>query len=347
MTVDFNGPGGADPELGDWPPGARVFTIRSAGGADHGLSVDSPITATELSLIAGDSTHTEYCCVLVEPPIKHRITAADITRYEREYCDRDDEGDFFMVHIAVLGTRSPHDALVPGARGVRVDIAYVVDLSLEEDSELDPAKVTWMGPALVDVADDTPADAGMDTPEGQGSADDAPSAPSSSFSPPSSPQAAGTPPGGPAEPARPAGEIGSSEWIRLQLDVRIGMLGRLAGEVALSQVPVPTELAKGEPQSTTEPQYVIDGNQFWYHTRDPQEGFVWKTTTNPNELIYWCVDDVARGLAWRWTQQAPTYKTMSPAVAQRTLWAPYWQLLMNALDTKWGAITGRNIRRLV
>ncbi|WP_237112017.1 immunity 63 family protein, partial [Mycobacteroides abscessus] len=26
---------------------------------------------------------------------------------------------------------------------------------------------------------------------------------------------------------------------------------------------------------------------------------------------------------------------------------PYWQLLMNALDTKWGAITGRNIRGLL
>lgn len=37
----------------------------------------------------------------------------------------------------------------------------------------------------------------------------------------------------------------------------------------------------------------------------------------------------------------------APAMAQRTLWAPYWQLLMNALDTKWGAITGRNIRGLL
>ncbi|EHM22102.1 hypothetical protein MBOL_10040 [Mycobacteroides abscessus subsp. bolletii BD] len=129
--------------------------------------------------------------------------------------------------------------------------------------------------------------------------------------------------------------------------MRIAVLSRLAGEVAISEVPVPTELAKGERHSNTAPQYVLDGAQFWYHTRDPKKGFVWKTTTNPNELIYWCIDDVARGLAWRWTQQAATYKTMPPAMAQRTLWAPYWQLLMNALDTKWGAITGRNIRGLL
>lgn len=214
-----------------------------------------------------------------------------------------------------------------GARDVLVDVAYVVDLSLEEDGVLNPAKVDWAGGAIVDVAGNAPTEHVASAPADQPTA----------TAPAASPAAATPEPGSP----------GSSEWVREQVDVRIAVLSRLAGEVAISEVPVPTELAKGERHSNTAPQYVLDGAQFWYHTRDPKKGFVWKTTTNPNELIYWCIDDVARGLAWRWTQQAATYKTMPPAMAQRTLWAPYWQLLMNALDTKWGAITGRNIRGLL
>ncbi|MUM15519.1 hypothetical protein FZI91_08720 [Mycobacterium sp. CBMA271] len=333
MTVDSTGHQGAAPEPGDWPPDARTFTIR-AGVDDSAPSLvaELPITATELGMLDGDADHpVQFCSVLLEPPVKHRFDVSNAARYELEYCDRDDDGDFFMVHVALLGPRRPGVSLAPGARDVLVDIAYVVDLSLEEDGVLNPAKVDWAGGAIVDVAGEMPPDPPV-VPEKP--ADRPPAADPV----PSADQAAT-----PAEPGSP----GSSEWIREQLDVRIAVLGRLAGEVAISEVPVPTELAKGERHSNTAPQYVLDGAQFWYHTRDPKKGFLWRTTTNPNELIYWCIDDVARGLAWRWTQQAATYKTMPPAMAQRTLWAPYWQLLMNALDTKWGAITGRNIRSLL
>ncbi|GAB5903082.1 hypothetical protein [Mycobacteroides chelonae] len=329
MTVDSTGHEGAAPEPDDWPPDARIFTIRAvADDAVPSLAAELPISATELGTLDGDADHpVQFCSVLLEPPVKHRFETADAARYEREYCDRDDDGEFFMVHVALLGPRRPGVSLAPGARDALVDVAYVVDLSLEEDGVLNPAKVDWAGGAIVDV-------------EGSAPAEDAAPADLPTVS-------EQTPPPVPAASAPEPGSPGSSEWIREQLDVRIAVLSRLAGEVAISEVPVPTELAKGERQSNTAPQYVLDGAQFWYHTRDPKKGFVWKTTNNPNELIYWCIDDVARGLAWRWTQQTATYKTMPPAMAQRTLWAPYWQLLMNALDTKWGAITGRNIRDLL
>ncbi|MGV0583002.1 hypothetical protein BKG69_06450 [Mycobacteroides chelonae] len=334
MTVDSTGHEGAAPEPDDWPPDARMFTIRAAADdAVPSLAAELPISATELGMLDGDADHpVQFCSVLLEPPVKHRFDASDAARYEREYCDRDDDGEFFMVHVALLGPRRPGVSLAPGARDVLVDVAYVVDLSLEEDGVLNSAKVDWAGGAIVDVAGEAVADRVADTSEGQ---PDQPIA--------SGPMSAPVPAASAPEPGSP----GSSEWIREQLDVRIAVLSRLAGEVAISEVPVPTELAKGERHSNTAPQYVLDGAQFWYHTRDPKKGFVWKTTNNPNELIYWCIDDVARGLAWRWTQQTATYKTMPPAMAQRTLWAPYWQLLMNALDTKWGAITGRNIRDLL
>ncbi|OHU53251.1 immunity 63 family protein [Mycobacteroides chelonae] len=329
MTVDSTGHEGAAPEPDDWPPDARIFTIRAvADDAVPSLAAELPISATELGTLDGDADHpVQFCSVLLEPPVKHRFETADAARYEREYCDRDDDGEFFMVHVALLGPRRPGVSLAPGARDALVDVAYVVDLSLEEDGVLNPSKVDWAGGAIVDVEGSVPAE--QATPA---------DLPTVSEQRPAPVPAASTP-----EPGSP----GSSEWIREQLDVRIAVLSRLAGEVAISEVPVPTELAKGERQSNTAPQYVLDGAQFWYHTRDPKKGFVWKTTNNPNELIYWCIDDVARGLAWRWTQQTATYKTMPPAMAQRTLWAPYWQLLMNALDTKWGAITGRNIRDLL
>ncbi|MGH3723260.1 MAG: hypothetical protein ACRDUS_03910 [Mycobacterium sp.] len=329
MTVDSTGHQGAAPEPDDWPPDARMFTIRAAADdSAPSLIAELPITATELGTLDGDANHpVQFCSVLLEPPVKHRFDTSNAVRYELEYCDRDDDGEFFMVHVALLGPRRPEDALTPGARGVLVDIAYVVDLSLEEDGVLNSAKVDWAGGAIVDVAGEMPADRPAVADDSAGKA-------------PASPA-------GPAATLSEQGSPGSSGWIREQLDVRIAVLSRLAGEVAISEVPVPTELAKGDRHSNTAPQYVLDGAQFWYHTRDPKKGFIWKTTTNPNELIYWCIDDVARGLAWRWTQQAATYKTMPPATAQRTLWAPYWQLLMNALDTKWGAITGRNIRGLL
>ncbi|AKC38005.1 Uncharacterised protein [Mycolicibacterium phlei] len=329
MTVDSTGHEGAAPEPDDWPPDARIFTIRAvADDAVPSLAAELPISATELGTLDGDADHpVQFCSVLLEPPVKHRFETADAARYEREYCDRDDDGEFFMVHVALLGPRRPGVSLAPGARDALVDVAYVVDLSLEEDGVLNPAKVDWAGGAIVDVEGGVPAE--------QATPADLPTVSEQ------------TPVPVPAASAPEPGSPGSSEWIREQLDVRIAVLSRLAGEVAISEVPVPTELAKGERQSNTAPQYVLDGAQFWYHTRDPKKGFVWKTTNNPNELIYWCIDDVARGLAWRWTQQTATYKTMPPAMAQRTLWAPYWQLLMNALDTKWGAITGRNIRDLL
>ncbi|WP_423488559.1 hypothetical protein [Mycobacteroides sp. PCS013] len=329
MTVDSTGHEGAAPEPDDWPPDARIFTIRAvADDAVPSLAAELPINATELGTLDGDADHpVQFCSVLLEPPVKHRFETADAARYEREYCDRDDDGEFFMVHVALLGARRPGVSLAPGARDALVDVAYVVDLSLEEDGVLNPAKVDWAGGAIVDVEGSVPAE--------QSAPADLPTVSEQ------------TPAPVPAASAPEPGSPGSSEWIREQLDVRIAVLSRLAGEVAISEVPVPTELAKGERHSNTAPQYVLDGAQFWYHTRDPKKGFVWKTTNNPNELIYWCIDDVARGLAWRWTQQTATYKTMPPAMAQRTLWAPYWQLLMNALDTKWGAITGRNIRDLL
>lgn len=429
MTVEHKGDPASGPqppqeaaeaelEPDEPPPGTRIIAIRSTSSSPAGLKAELPMTATELSGIQGDAAHPgPYCCALLDTPIRYRFQGPQTDRYELEYCDRDAQGPFFWVHIVVLATTDPTADLIPGTENVPVHLAYVVNLSLEEDIHLDQDKIDWAGPAVADVTaiegavEEPPLD--MPPPAPPAPAQPAP-APEPEPVPKSKPQnlveqnppkpatpeqtdeeapspdterterkpdpvAVAPTPAPPKEPAKPkkapepkktpeakktpaadqtreldqtlvvekSDPAETSAWLREKIGEYVTALSHLAGEIAVTDIPVPTELEKGQPPSQSAPQYVVDGNQLWYHTRHPKQGPIWKSTTERDELVYWCIDDVARSLAWRWTQQALTFKKMSTAMAQRTLWAPYWQLLMSALNSNWGAHTGRNIRSLL
>jgi hypothetical protein len=69
-------------------------------------------------------------------------------------------------------------------------------------------------------------------------------------------------------------------------------------------------------------------------------------TTDPDELLYWVVDEIARGLAWTWAQNAPAYAAMSPQQARKTLWLPCWHILIHGLRPDWSKRTRETIRTL-
>jgi hypothetical protein len=62
----------------------------------------------------------------------------------------------------------------------------------------------------------------------------------------------------------------------------------------------------------------------------------WRSTADPDELLYWIVDDVARSVAWAWAQRAPSARTMTTGQAQSILAMPLWHNLVNALNIDWG-----------
>lgn len=290
----------------------------------------------------------QWWFVLLDNPLLHRIPDGvdPDRRYPAEYLTRHEGSDFFWAYALLIATADPADPLLLGANGHRVDVAVVVDVSAREDPELDPAKVDIAGQAFAEVGLSTT----VSPDSGDSASSIAPEAPKRYaeeeprlVEPPDTPPVHTSAPRSAA--AAPATTDG--DWVNSEIE-RFGQLLRpLVGEVALSEIPRPQPLAKGQIPSRAYPQYVVDGNQFAYYTLHPKGGHAWRTTTDSQELLYWCVDDIARGLAWRWAQRTPSYQTMSPAAAQRALWAPYWQLLMTAINPRWGAETGRTVRALL
>lgn len=308
------------------------------------LSQQLPAEGTILNrVMAADGR--QWWFVLLDAPVLHRIPEdIDTDRYPAEYRTRHEGSDFYWAYALLIATADPGDPLLLGASGHHVDVAVVLDVSVREDPELDPVKVDWAGQAMADVGLSAPAIA-----ESEDSASTVPDRPPVVGQDASRPVAQRSPEVPASFPRRDAATplTVDSEWVRSEIQ-RLGQLLRpLVGEVALNEIPQPRPLAKGQVPSPAYPQYVVDGTHFAYYTLHPKGGYGWRTTTDSQQLLYWCVDDIARGLAWRWAQRAPSFQTMSQAAAQRALWAPYWQLLMTALDPRWGAETGRAVRALL
>lgn len=309
------------------------------------LSQQLPAEGTILNRIMAADGH-QWWFVLLDAPVLHRIPEdVGTDRYPAEYRTRHEGTDFYWAYALLIATADPSDPLLLGASDHRVDVAVVVDVSVREDPLLDPVKVDLAGQAFADV--------GLSSPASTESEDSAPPAmnekPASVAQDASRPVALRSPEisaSGTRRDATPPLTV-DGEWVRSEIQKVVQLLRPLVGEVALTEIPQPRPLAKGQVPSPAYPQYVVDGTHFRYYTLHPKGGYGWRTTTDSQQLLYWCVDDIARGLAWRWTQRAPSFQTMSHAAAQRALWAPYWQLLMTAIDPRWGAETGRAVRALL
>lgn len=290
----------------------------------------------------------QWWFVLLDSPLLGRLAAgANPRRYPAEYLTRHDDADCFWAYALLIAATNPADPILLGATDHLVDIAVVVDVSVREDTEIDSTKIDLVGQGLIEVglserlAGD-PGEAESTTP-----VTPAPSTTQQTL-PLQPADSTETPAPAPPDETRthPVPPARSPQWVLSEIE-RFGKLLRpLVGEVAMAEIPLPAELVKGVVPSQEFPQFVVDGMHYGYYSPHPRDGYVWRTTTDPQELVYWCVDDMARFLAWRWAQRAPSFVTMPRAVAQRVLWAPYWQVLMTAVNPQWGARTGRAVRAL-
>jgi hypothetical protein len=92
--------------------------------------------------------------------------------------------------------------------------------------------------------------------------------------------------------------------------------------------------------------FIIELDGFGYRSHDPLAGWQWRRTSDGEELLYWLADDIASATAWRWAQRTPAFTQMPRHHALRTLWMPYWHMLMHGLRPDWGRRTRATLRTL-
>lgn len=291
-------------------------------------------------------TGRQWWFVVLDSPLLHRLPAgADLSRYPAEYLTRHDGADCFWAYALLVATARRDDPILLGATGHRVDVAVVADVSVREDVEIDDTKIDYVGQALIDVGLTAAAET-----DGIAAESTTPVHPSPGAEPAVPLQHAAAAPDAAVDENRTHPVVTASHdvrWVLSEIKRYAKLLRPLVGDVAMSEIPVPEALPKGVVPTLEYPQFVADGTHYGYYSPHPRDGYTWRTTSDPNELVYWCVDDMARFLAWRWAQRAPSFVLMPKAVAQRVLWAPYWQVLMTAVDPQWGARTGRSVRELL
>jgi hypothetical protein len=388
---------------------------------DHGAG-----RANTVACLTGSDGQGEYWCAQLDIPVQHSLDGdTDLSVFPPELVGEDPFGPYLWVYYLVLRTRDGR-LFRPGAYRLAVDVAYVMDLSLSQDTVFNPAKVKWVAVAEINApsegvpavyAERPSAPAPVDTPHQSDAAPLAPpveresaapaaesvdepsSAPLGGIAaaplpghgvraelhspaderdprpenraeptagpprhrhdqeapagwppaqdrrpepPPSPPFSGGYPPG------LPPVMLGPKEF-RQQLDATLAALAGLTGQRRLRpEIPCAAELKPGQPPPPQIPCYSVDSGGLHYHTKDPlQQTWLWRTTRDPQELLYWIIDDVARSVSWSWTQRSPSFSTIPPRQAQETLAMPYWVLLMQSLRPEWGGLTRRTVQAML
>lgn len=326
--------------MGD--PATLRFVIREVTAANS-VHVDE-VAGTEAAVLTAMPTtdgQTVYCAQLAQP-ITHQVDPAQRDRYDPTYLAEDHTGTFAWTYFVTVHPHQPA-ALHPGAIGVAAELAFVTDLTLSADAYFDPNKVEWAATVVVDAA---PADTGAEQT--------APAAPPATATDQHwPPQTAAEPPApaplGPA-PARllqhDDDNTVSSQQFAHALDAAISTAATLTGTPDDS-IPRPQEVKprKHSRHRGAGPSYSI-GSEFRYHTADPIHGLIWRSTTDPEEALYWIVDDVARSIAMTWAHRTPAAATMNDRQLQWTVAVPFWHTLMTALDPRWEAKTRARIAEL-
>lgn len=286
-----------------------TFVIRNVQEGPQELRAQLPRTASTLRCLTDHDGRGEFWCAQLEEPLKYRINADfDTRRCQPEFLGHDETGPFVWIQIIVVQARG-EGRLHAGMRHLPVDLSYVVDLTLGQDPVLDPAKIATV--AVVDI-DDADPDAAAPTPEPQPEAEH-------------------------LEPV-------SAEDFSVQLNQLVAVLATLTGQhPGLDGVPEPVEARRGHGRRV----YDLGSTPLRYYTYNRTvRRWQWRITSDPDELLYWILEEIASGLAWAWAQKAPSYKTMDERRAREVLWMPQWQSLMTALNVEWGNRTGDRIRAL-
>lgn len=262
---------------------AFAFRDLLAGPAE--LRDELPLVATVLRVIPGPQGRGEFWCARLERPVKYRIgDAFDTARCQPESLGHDSGGPFLWIQIIVMSAHHPGQRIQPGITGMQVDVAYVVDLTLGQDSALDPAKVDYAGIAIVD-----------DQP----------------------------------------GLLAVRAGLIDRVQSLVSALQELSGQALDNHVPQPLgpNLVQGEKV------YAVTSADLRYYDGSDDTGQGWRSTTDPDELLYWIADGLARHAAWGWTQRTPSAARMDQQMLRDLLWIPHWLLLMTALDPSWGQRT--------
>jgi hypothetical protein len=321
-----------DQGVGEFP--VVVRKVLSSTGPPSELSAAMATYGVTLGCLAGahgEAEHWcgEYWCVQLMQPIKRRIADVDRPRYDAAYVGADEDGLFAWTHYIAL---RPHaaGAFGPEAQGVVADFAYVVDASLGAGTVFDSTKVDWVATVVVDGSD---AEGNTDL-EPQPEADEDPE-------PPAAVAAAGViAPPPPREQLGVQGAEVTAEQFGRALDGVIATLADLTG-TPVAEIPRPVEV-KARKHSRFRgkgPSYSFAPTEVRYHTVDPIHGPVWRSSTDPDEALYWMADDVTCSMAWSWAQRTPSARTMDPFKIRWLMAVPMWLTLITALDVRWAGKT--------
>lgn len=127
-----------------------TFIIRTAARGPEELRAALPMSATTLRCLTDAQGCGEYWCARLEEPVKYRFPAGfNPDRCQREFLGRDAVGEFLWVQIVAVHAIKPDQGLGPGMRGLAVELAYVIDLTLGRDQVLDPAKIEPITEAVI------------------------------------------------------------------------------------------------------------------------------------------------------------------------------------------------------
>ncbi|QEN17523.1 hypothetical protein ACRDU6_00875 (plasmid) [Mycolicibacterium sp. ELW1] len=321
---------------------ARKLVVRDATSGPEDLQLATPAQAVTLGNLASGEGGPAVWCAQLEQPIKHRIgQPADPCRYQAEYLDRDEFGLFLWVYFIAV---KPHGSATVTAQehSAVAELAYVVDPSLGYDTVLDSTKVDWVGTVSVDFAAKEPRTPPELAPQAQPALPPRPD-------PPPLERIHARPPASPVERLGVDGTEVSTERFRHALDGAIATIADLTG-MSRNDLPHPQEVKAHKHSRArrrdTGALYSFKGAELRYSTTDPARGAVWLSTTNPEEALYWMVDDVARLAAVAWAQRCPAAWVMGRAQVQWMLAVPMWQTLIAALNTQWAGNTRTRISAL-
>ncbi|MEB3022977.1 MULTISPECIES: hypothetical protein [Mycolicibacter] len=287
------------------------FDIRELTDGPADLRDQLPVTLNALSLLYDTAGHQQYWCTQLEHPVQYHFPPESRPRgLAPQFVAEDEEGPFLWVYVLVLTSHDSSDLQV-GADNAAVDIGYVTDLSLGSDTVFDGDKVRWIAQGLVSVYGD----------------DDQPSPDTSA------PASVGNPPTSGA-----TGELGN--YIDSHVRHYITQLAGLAGTQFSDDIPQAVPLSDGQAPPADRPSYTLEGTLLRYHSLDASSGdWGWRTTEDPDELVYWILDDLVRSLAYRWANTTPAAAQLDEQGINRLLWIPYWLTLLAALNPEWHTTT--------
>ena len=134
------------------------FAITTAHTGPPELRENLPATAEGFTRLPA-TTNGRYWLARLDQPLTYRLpTSFNTSRCAQDSLGHDEHGLLFLL-IDLIIVHHDDDEPYPGMRAFPVDLAYVLDNSLESDTELDPAKIEFVGEVEITDTTTTPADA--------------------------------------------------------------------------------------------------------------------------------------------------------------------------------------------